>query len=141
KPITSYGDGKQVRDILFIDDLLNAFEDAAKNIDTISGNAFNIGGGVNNTTSLLELIEVINSITNRKQEVIFNEWRPSDQKYYVSDYSKFQHATGWQPRYGILNGVKELYNWLKINSEINKQQIDTETNLPITTINFEPIEK
>lgn len=115
KPITLYGDGMQVRDILFVEDLVNAFLMAKKNMDSISGNAFNMGGGVSNTVSLLELIDMIRNITGSNPVVNFEDWRPSDQKYYVSDYSKFAAATGWKPLTNTRAGVTKLYTWLQEN--------------------------
>jgi CDP-paratose 2-epimerase len=122
KPITLYGDGKQVRDILFIDDLVNAFLLAQENIHEISGNAYNIGGGVKNTISLLELIDLISEISGKKPEVFFDEWRPSDQKYYVSDFTKFQTSTGWQPKNSTKEGVTRLYKWLKENADLSERK-------------------
>jgi CDP-paratose 2-epimerase len=116
KPITLYGDGKQVRDILFVDDLVNAFMLAGENMDRISGNAFNIGGGVNNTVSLLELIEMINIVSGEKPEVKLEEWRSSDQKYYVSNFDKFKAATGWTPAVSTMEGVSKLNEWLLENA-------------------------
>jgi CDP-paratose 2-epimerase len=87
KPITIYGDGRQVRDILFVEDLVNAFVLAQKNIDRLSGQAFNMGGGAGNTVSLLELLQLIESVSGRKPDAAFHDWRPSDQKYYVSDFA------------------------------------------------------
>jgi CDP-paratose 2-epimerase len=118
KPITLFGDGKQVRDILFIEDLVNAFQLAQENIDTIAGNAFNIGGGVNNTISLLELIDLIGNITNKKPDVSFDAWRQSDQRYYVSDYGKFNSVTGWSPKNGTTEGVTKLSEWLLENADL-----------------------
>jgi CDP-paratose 2-epimerase len=114
--ITVFGDGKQVRDILYIDDLVNAFLIAHKQIDKISGNAFNIGGGVKNTISLLEFVDLIGKIAGKVPEVDFNDWRPGDQKYYVSDFSKFQNATSWFPQVGAEEGLNNLYQWLKLNA-------------------------
>ncbi|GGB79441.1 NAD-dependent dehydratase [Dyadobacter sediminis] len=116
KPITLYGDGKQVRDILFVDDLVNAFLLAEENIETISGNAYNIGGGPENTVSLLELIEMISMVSGERPEVRLEEWRSSDQKYYVSDFNKFQAVTGWNPNVSPLEGVEKLIEWLQENA-------------------------
>jgi CDP-paratose 2-epimerase len=118
KPIILYGDGKQVRDILFVEDLVDAFILAVKNINDISGNAFNMGGGINNTVSLLELIDMIGNISGKKPEVRFDDWRPSDQKYYVSDFGKFSSSTGWQPKNNTLQGVTKLYKWLIENAGV-----------------------
>jgi CDP-paratose 2-epimerase len=116
KPITLYGDGKQVRDILFVDDLVNAFILAQDNIDRISGNAFNIGGGVNNTVSLLELIDMIQIVSGEKPEVRLEDWRSSDQKYYVSNFDKFKAATGWTTTVSPMEGVSKLNEWLLENA-------------------------
>jgi CDP-paratose 2-epimerase len=113
QPITLYGDGMQVRDILYVEDLLDAFELAQENIEAISGQAFNIGGGTENTTSLLELIEAIAKIQGKTPTVHFDNWRPKDQRYYVSDCSKFAAATGWTPKVGIRQGIEKLYQWLQ----------------------------
>ncbi|MCE5200722.1 MAG: NAD-dependent epimerase/dehydratase family protein [Armatimonadota bacterium] len=112
KPITLYGDGMQVRDILFVDDLVNAFLLARENIDSLSGNAFNIGGGPGSTISLLELVEMINDFYNRRLHIQFEDWRLADQRYYVSDTRKFNQATGWTPLVGVYDGVARLGDWL-----------------------------
>jgi CDP-paratose 2-epimerase len=113
EPITIYGDGRQVRDILFIDDLVNAFLLAKENITSISGQAFNIGGGPANTISLLELLELISELQGNPTQAHFSDWREADQKYYVSDPRKFQARTGWSSRTGVRKGVAELYHWLE----------------------------
>jgi CDP-paratose 2-epimerase len=112
QPITLYGDGKQVRDVLFVEDLVDAFLIAAKNMRTLSGQVFNIGGGPANTTSLLELLDQIAALHGRRPRVDWSQWRPGDQRYYVSDFSKFQTATGWTPQVSIRDGVRRLYDWL-----------------------------
>ena len=112
KAITIYGDGRQVRDILFVEDLVDAFLLAQKNIGSISGQAFNIGGGPNNTISLLELLTVIEELDHQAPNVRFEDWRPADQLYYVSDVRKFSLATGWRPRVTVREGIARLYEWL-----------------------------
>ena len=111
--ITLYGDGKQVRDTLFVEDLVDAFLLARKNILGLSGQAFNIGGGPRNTTSLLELVDRIGELQGRRPKVGFDEWRPGDQRYFVSDTRKFEAATGWNARTGVDEGVGRLYEWLR----------------------------
>ena len=113
EPLTIYGDGKQVRDLLFIDDLIEAFLLAMNNADRLPGEIFNIGGGVSNTISLIELIDMMTSLTGKRLELRFTGWRPGDQKYYVSDTAKFSTATGWTPRVDARSGVERLYRWLK----------------------------
>ncbi len=111
--ITIYGDGMQVRDILFVDDLVNAFMKAWLKIDTLKGEAFNMGGGPENAISLLELISLLEEKADKPIVVDFENWRQGDQKYYVSDTTKFRQATGWEPAVSAPQGVAGLYNWLK----------------------------
>jgi CDP-paratose 2-epimerase len=141
-PITLYGDGKQVRDILFVDDLVDAFLLAQKNIENISGNAFNMGGGVNNTVSLLELIEMISNISGKMPEVHFDDWRPSDQKYYVSDFARFTGITGWTPKNGTIEGVTKLYDWLLENTDLHERKNATNAfHSKILDTKLEPVDK
>jgi CDP-paratose 2-epimerase len=112
RPITLYGDGRQVRDILCVDDLVNAFLLAQQHMATEAGQAFNIGGGPAHTVSLLELLEHIGELLGRKPEIEFDAWRPGDQRYYVSDTGKFERATGWKPRVSVLQGLELLTRWL-----------------------------
>lgn len=111
-PITIYGNGKQVRDILFVEDLVDAFILAQQNIDKISGTAFNIGGGPTNTVSLIEILDLMKEKTGKEMDITFEEWRTGDQQYYVSNTSKFKEATGWSPKYSVTEGVEGLMNWL-----------------------------
>ena len=112
QPVMLYGDGRQVRDILCVDDLVDAFLLAQQSMQTESGNAFNIGGGPGNTVSLLELLEMIGELLGHKPEVEFDSWRPGDQRYYVSDTAKFQRTTGWRPRISVQEGLERLTRWL-----------------------------
>jgi CDP-paratose 2-epimerase len=112
KPITLYGDGLQVRDILFAGDLVEAFLLAWHDISKLAGNAFNIGGGVDRTISLLELVDVIARMTGVKPALYFDSSRTGDQRYYVSDTSKFRKATGWEPQVAPRAGIRRLHDWL-----------------------------
>ncbi|HVV00589.1 MAG TPA: SDR family NAD(P)-dependent oxidoreductase [Verrucomicrobiae bacterium] len=112
-PITIYGDGRQVRDILFVEDLVDALSLARDNISSISGQAFNIGGGPRQTISLLELLDLIEELHGASPHVRFDGWRAADQQYYVSDIRKFKAATGWEPKVPVQEGVARLYHWLK----------------------------
>jgi CDP-paratose 2-epimerase len=112
RAITLYGDGCQVRDVLYVDDLVRALLLAEEHIGEISGQAFNIGGGPDNTVSLLGLIDLIATLHGRRPKVFFEGWRTGDQRYYVSNTAKFQAATGWRPRVNVREGVSNLYNWL-----------------------------
>jgi CDP-paratose 2-epimerase len=113
KTITVYGDGMQVRDALFVEDLVDAFLRAQANMHTISGQAFNIGGGPSNTTSLMELLDEIETLHGERPEVEFDAWRAADQRYYVSDTRRFCNATGWKARTSVPAGLEVLYRWLQ----------------------------
>jgi CDP-paratose 2-epimerase len=112
-PLVLYGDGMQVRDLLFVDDLVDAFLLAQANIQGLSGEAFNIGGGLGNTLSLLELIDIRGAIHGARPTVRMESWRCADQRYYVSDTRKFKAATGWSPKVNARQGVEKLYRWLR----------------------------
>jgi CDP-paratose 2-epimerase len=112
EPLTFYGDGAQVRDILYVDDLVDAMLRARDGSGVLAGRAFNIGGGPDSTTSLLELVELIDELHGERPEVGFADERQGDQRYYVSDTRAFREATGWRPRVGVAEGVGELYRWL-----------------------------
>lgn len=113
KPITIYGDGSQVRDVLYIDDLVDAFLLAMHSIKDISGRAFNIGGGSANTLTLLQLVQQIAELQGSDCPIRFDRWRHGDQRYYVSDIRAFQRATGWTPKVSVRDGVAMLYHWLE----------------------------
>ncbi len=112
RSITIFGDGGQVRDVLYAPDLVDAFRLALDNIEALKGQAFNMGGGPENTISLLEFIDKIGGLRGKRPTVTFGEWRPGDQRYYVSDTSKFMEATGWKPRHTANEGIEALFGWL-----------------------------
>jgi len=121
KPITIYGDGKQVRDVLFIDDLVRAFLLAQEHMPSISGQAFNIGGGARKSVSLLELLDLMSEVEGKAPDVRFGQWRTADQLYYVSDTRKFKAATGWTPQVSLPDGVRRLYEWLRQSRQQSAQ--------------------
>ena len=122
KPIVLYGDGMQVRDLLFVDDLVDAFLLAHANIHTLSGQAFNIGGGLGNTISLIELLDIIAEIHGARPEVRMEPWRCADQRYYVSDTRRFKAATGWSPKVNARQGVELLDRWLEKTPRVSVPQ-------------------
>lgn len=126
QPITLYGDGKQVRDVLFVEDLVEAFLLAEQHQDRLSGRAFNIGGGPENTTSLLELVQAIGRLHGRRPRVRFDDWRPGDQRYYVSDTRLFSRETGWKASVPVQAGVTRLYEWLIASRPDLQLQLDEE---------------
>jgi CDP-paratose 2-epimerase len=128
QPITLYGDGMQVRDILFVQDLVNALLLAQAYMPTLAGQVLNMGGGVTNTTSLLELLDLITEIHGQEPLVQCAAWRPGDQKYYASDIRRFSNVTGWRPQVRVRQGVEVLYAWLlqRHASDADPLQVMTE---------------
>jgi CDP-paratose 2-epimerase len=118
QPVVIYGDGKQVRDILFIDDLVGAYEAAISRIDQVSGRAYNIGGGPAFTLSLLELIDLLGREHAKELPHSFGAWRPGDQRIFVSDIQKAKAELGWEPRVGPEAGVGLLADWLTRNQAL-----------------------
>jgi len=118
KPITIYGTGKQVRDVLYIDDLLDAYELAYKRIERTSGQIYNIGGGEKNAISLLELIKLLEKKLDKKIRYKFDSWRPGDQKIFISNNTKLKRDLGWSPRIGISEGIDLLIDWVKSNKRL-----------------------
>lgn len=117
RPVTIYGTGKQVRDILFIDDLVDCYLAAVDQIDQVAGVTFNVGGGPENTLSLLELLESLEQYSGRAVVHSFDDWRPGDQPVYVSDIRKAKELLGWEPRIGVANGLERLHEWVRSNRE------------------------
>lgn len=117
QPITIYGDGLQVRDVLFVDDLVKALRLAGDNIGRLRGQAFNIGGGPARAISLIELVKLIEELHGRRPELKFAPWRTGDQKYYVSDTRKLNRAIGWQPEITVPDGIAATYEWLRMYFE------------------------
>lgn len=118
RPITIYGDGKQVRDILFIDDLLNAYDAAFAAGDRAVGKAYNVGGGPDNVLSLLELVKYIEKRRGGKLPYTFSQWRPGDQKCFVSDIRRVERELGWKPATGCQQGLEQLYDWVAQNHSL-----------------------
>jgi len=114
-PITIYGDGKQVRDLLYVDDLIDALVCAEDHLPQIAGQAFNIGGGPDNMISLIELIERITALNGYPPAVAYRPWRAGDQHWYVSNPDKFERATGWRPKTTVETGLRRLYEWISVN--------------------------
>ena len=112
EPITLYGDGMQVRDILFVDDLVDALLLAQRHGARLSGRAFNMGGGPANAISLLDLLDRIEELHGARPRTTLDDWRTGDQRYYVSDTRAFEQATGWRGRVGAADGIGLLYDWL-----------------------------
>jgi len=118
KPVTIYGDGKQIRDVLHVTDLCCAYEAAIDNREAAAGQAFNIGGGSANTLSLLELLGFLMRFLGKQSPLSWSDWRPGDQPVFVCDLAKARQKLGWQPRIGVEEGVRDLAGWVAQNAEL-----------------------
>lgn len=123
KPIVIYGDGKQVRDVLCVYDLIRAFEAVRLNSHVTAGQIYNVGGGLENTISLLELIQEIERSTGRRLEYVLDERRPGDQLVYVTNYRKLREHTGWKPEIDVKQTLKLLRTFWEENQEIFVQPV------------------
>lgn len=119
RPITIYGDGKQVRDVLFIDDLLDAYDAAVQRIGTAAGEVYNVGGGPNNMLSIwCEFGPMLEDLLGEQIPVTHADWRPGDQRVYVSDIRKAKRELGWQPQVSVREGVRRLFEWISDNQDL-----------------------
>lgn len=112
EPLTIYGDGCQVRDILWIDDLVRAMRLAMENLDTVAGEVFNVGGGHRNAVSVRGVIDRLRQITGARAGATYAEWRPGDQKVYVSDTRRMERILGWRAETQWEDGLEKLAGWL-----------------------------
>jgi len=111
--LTIYGNGYQVRDALFVSDAVEAWIAILRAIDVTSGCTFNLGGGLANSVSLLELIALISRLTGNDISYEFADWRPGDQPWYVTDIRALSSAVGWHPRVSLEDGLILLQDWLR----------------------------
>jgi CDP-paratose 2-epimerase len=111
--ITIYGDGKQIRDVLEIQDLIRSYEAAINCPETATGQAFNIGGGAANTLSLLELLSFLERELGSKIPTKWSNWRPGDQPVFVCNLRKAKERLGWEPSVNVEKGVRNLIVWVK----------------------------
>ncbi len=118
RKITIYGNGKQVRDILFIEDLIKAYDSAVNKTGSTAGQIYNIGGGPDNQISLLVFLDKIKKYLGKDVDYSFSDWRPGDQYIYVSDVLKAKEDFDWKPETGADEGIKKLVEWMKSNFHI-----------------------
>lgn len=119
KPITIYGNGKQIRDMLFIDDLMDAYDAVTARIDKVAGQVYNIGGGPSNAISVwTEFAPMLEKLMGKSIPFARGDWRPGDQKVCVYDISKAKRALDWEPKIGVQEGVEKLYRWVKENQNL-----------------------
>ena len=116
EPIIIYGDGKQVRDVLYVDDLLDAYDAAVERIGATAGEVYNVGGGPAHTMSIwAEFGPLLEELTGHSIYVSYDDWRPGDQRIYVSNIRKAEQELGWRPTVGIEEGIERLYEWVVCN--------------------------
>ena len=119
RPITIYGDGKQVRDVLFVEDLLDAYDLAIKKIDIVQGEVYNIGGGADNTLSIWEEFgPLLEELVGHEIPVSRDDWRPGDQRVFIADIRKAKRELGWVPKVNVKTGVSRLFNWVSQNRDL-----------------------
>jgi CDP-paratose 2-epimerase len=115
RDITIFGDGRQVRDVLHVDDLLRAYEAAIRSPEKVAAQAFNVGGGPGQVLSLLDLVEMLERRFGHRIPLGWDEWRPGDQRIYVSDIRKLDEILGWKPETDVKCGISQLMDWVAQN--------------------------
>lgn len=119
RKITVYGDGKQVRDVLYIDDLVSLFEIALNKISVSKGKIYNVGGGSKNILSVwTKFGPILESLFKQKIKVSYDNWRPGDQQVYISDIRLVEKELGWKPKVSVEDGVQRLFNWVISNKNL-----------------------
>jgi len=118
KEICIYGDGRQVRDVLAVQDLVRAFEAVHDRQETTAGQIYNVGGGADNTISLLELIERIEKLLHKRVNYRFRESRRGDQSIYITDFTKLREHVGWSPRISVSQTLENIRDWWKHNQRL-----------------------
>jgi len=111
-PVTIFGNGKQVRDVLYVDDLIRAY-DAFFSDSTEKSAVYNVGGGPENTTSLVECLDTLEGVTGNRPPVSFEDWREGDQRVYVSDVSRARHELDWEPTVSFDEGIRRFVDWYR----------------------------
>lgn len=117
RQLTVYGDGNQIRDVLFVTDLCRAYELAILNKDKSAGKIYNVGGGPKFTLSLNELLDFLQTYFKKEIKPVKDEWRPGDQKVYVSSISNIKKDLGWEPTISVEQGVEILSHWVSAHKD------------------------
>ncbi len=117
RPITIFGDGRQVRDVLYVDDLLDAYDAAIARIDAVKGTAINLGGGPENVLAISEVLDHVGPRLGRDVPTDHAEWRPGDQRVFVADITRARDLLGWTPRVSVASGIGRLFDWVVANKD------------------------
>jgi CDP-paratose 2-epimerase len=119
RPISIFGDGKQVRDVLWVGDLLDVYQAAIDHIDVAAGQVYNVGGGPNNTLAVwTELGPILEALLGRRINITNTDWRPGDQRIFVADIRRAERDLGWKPRVTREEGVRRLFDWAAANKHL-----------------------
>ncbi|NWG05358.1 MAG: GDP-mannose 4,6-dehydratase [Chloroflexi bacterium] len=119
RKITIYGDGKQVRDVLHVSDLLSAYDAAVEKIESATGQVYNMGGGTRNILAVwAEFGPMLEKLLGKKIEVARDDWRPGDQRVFYADFRKAQRELGWEPKINLETGIEMLFEWVKENKSL-----------------------
>ncbi len=117
--LSIYGDGRQVRDLLHVSDLIRAYELGIQKMDELRGQAFNVGGGPDNTLSIWsEFGPLLAELAGREIDVTWGDWRPGDQRVFIADIRKARQLLGWQPAVSPAAGIRDLYDWVSANPDL-----------------------
>jgi CDP-paratose 2-epimerase len=118
KPITLYGDGKQVRDVLWVEDLVRLYRMCVENGDKVAGKVYNVGGGSNYSLSLRELLGFLSELSGQVITHKQADWRPGDQRCFVADIRRVHADLGWEPTVTPVEGVQKLWKWTRQNETL-----------------------
>jgi CDP-paratose 2-epimerase len=119
RPITIYGDGKQIRDLLHVSDLIRAYDLAVEKIDVAAGQVYNLGGGAANTLAIwTEFGPMLEELVGHPIPVARGDWRPGDQRVFVADIRKAARELGWMPQVGVRDGIRKLFEWVRENKNL-----------------------
>lgn len=119
KAVAIFGDGKQVRDLLYVDDLTELFDRIVEKPERAAGKIFNVGGGPSKSLSIwTEFSPMLEALVDRPIEITKHDWRPGDQRYYISDISKVRSVLDWSPQTDVKSGVTRLHDWISSNQQI-----------------------
>jgi CDP-paratose 2-epimerase len=119
RQITIYGDGKQVRDVLHVDDLLDAYDAAVERSEDAAGQVYNIGGGAANVLAVwAEFGPMLEGLLGKPIIVKRDDWRPGDQRVFYADVRKAKNDLGWEPRIGLKEGIRSLFEWVQENKDL-----------------------